>query len=163
MCLFFKHFTRWFISFYPFKITIFNQHFICLFFNVSLLFSPSTLLLKLRSFVVSDEISTERYFKIPHFSFTFILFHFILFICLFISFLFICYILLFCFSFFSPILVHEVLVVQPKGNFVQESSITTLICPYKYTANHWCRGLRHFPAEAQNSTQTPSKNGRCQI
>jgi len=54
------HFANIFIS-------IFYQHFICLCFNLSLLFPRFTHLLNLRSFVVSDEISAERYFKIPHF------------------------------------------------------------------------------------------------
>ena len=67
--LFCKHFTRLFLSFYPFKSQLFYQHFICLFFHIPLLFSRFTRLLKLRSFVVSDEISAERYFRIPHFGF----------------------------------------------------------------------------------------------
>jgi len=59
-------FYSFFLSFYPFKSQLFYQHFICLFFNISLLFSRFTCLFKLRNFVVSDKISAERYFKIPH-------------------------------------------------------------------------------------------------
>jgi len=55
------------------------QHFICLFFNFSLSFLRFTRLLNLRSFVVSDKISAERYFKISHFLFWMDNFRFFLF------------------------------------------------------------------------------------
>jgi len=54
-------------AFIHLKSQVFTNILSIYFFNVSLLFSYFTRLLKLRSFVVSDEIPAERYFKLPHF------------------------------------------------------------------------------------------------
>jgi len=105
--LFCKHFTHLFLSFYPFKTHFFYQHFICLFSNVSLLFSRFTFLLKkkLRSFVVPDEISAERYFKIPHFRGRFKPFYYLIFTLLFISLYF--FIFIFVFYIFFLFICHS--------------------------------------------------------
>ena len=66
ICLFCKHFTRLFLSFYPFKSQLFTNILSVYFSTFHFYFLIFTRLLKLRSFVVSVKISTERYFKIPH-------------------------------------------------------------------------------------------------
>jgi len=68
ICLFCKHFTRLFLSFYPFKSQLFTNILSVYFSTFHFYFLIFTRLLKLRSFVVLVKISAERYFKIPHFS-----------------------------------------------------------------------------------------------
>jgi len=69
ICSFCEHFARLFLSFYPFK-SLFFTNILSVCFTMFHFYFPVLLVFKnweVSSF--SDEISAERYFKIPHFWF----------------------------------------------------------------------------------------------